>query len=80
MSQQTRAIVEDAIRAHVADETNDRIVIGWELVCVTTTPADAGTGGAYYWRDCAAGQPHHASVGLIEVGRELLADNWRSAD
>lgn len=63
MSAETRAAVEDAIRAHVADESDDpRVVVDW-VVLTSDSGADMDSTGYYY--ACRDGMPWHSLTGLL---------------
>ncbi len=76
MSANTLNAVDDAIRAHIADENDGATVTGW-LVSVAHVTAENLTDGVTGLRGIVPeGQPFHVSVGLAEVARMLQRDNW----
>ena len=63
MSQDTRDAVEEAIRAHIADEYDDpRIVTDWVVLIANQGLDDDTTGYFYISR---IGMPAHTFTGLI---------------
>lgn len=79
MSEQTKAALDEAIRLHVADQTEGRIVVAYELVTASIHVTEMGAGSAYYGRETADGQMLHVSAGLHTIGRRLIDDLWDQA-
>lgn len=63
MSDETRAAMEDAIRAHIADENDEpRVVTDW-IALVAHEGADPGSTGYYY--ALRQGMAAHQTTGLL---------------
>lgn len=67
MSKDTSAAVDEAIRAHIADELDGRLCSGWALIGVAVNGEQVGHGGASYHYETMPGQPYHASLGLAHL-------------
>ena len=80
MSDQTKAHLEDAIRAHIADTQPGTTVVAWELVTASIDNATYGDGGSHYWREPADGQPLRVCEGLLRLGLRMVADTWDEGD
>jgi len=65
MSDDTKANLEAALHAHIADEQDGRIVTDWAMVVASTTVEDIGTGATFYQFQANTGQPAHVSYGLL---------------
>jgi hypothetical protein len=73
MSVDTYRAVEDAIRAHVADETEGGYLTAWTLACAAVSPSDANaTSYVYANHD---GAPHEW-LGLQSMARRR-AIRWQ---
>lgn len=70
MSAETKAALEEALAAHIADETEDHIVTDWAMVAACTTMDEIGTGLTRYWCEGNTNQPVHVTVGLLRYGSE----------
>ncbi len=75
MSNQTKAALEDAVRAHIADEL-DKTVVSWALIAAAIDPASYADGGAHYWREQSDGQQLHVTEGLFRFGTLMVRDSW----
>lgn len=67
MSDQTKRVLDEAIRAHLADEGQGDVTTAWLLVAGalhSSDPADEGT----VWMEQPDGQPRYVSIGLLEAG------------
>ncbi len=70
MSDETYAAMEDAIRAHVADETDGGYLTAWHLAAHAAIPADAdGSSYVYATHD---GAPHEW-WGLLNMAQRRAA-------
>jgi len=70
VSDKTRMDIEDAIRAHIADEsTNGDMLTGFVVLATSFPSAVIEDGFASYWRVWPKTQPIHISLGLIEQYR-----------
>ena len=77
MSDQTKRTIDDAICAHVSDETGKRVV-AWVLVAAAIDPETYADGGAHYWREQSDGQQLHVTEGLLRVGIRMVRDSWNN--
>lgn len=64
MSEQTMAALEKAICEHLADEGQGDITTAWTLVTSSTSMTDHG---GNVWTETPEGQPHYATLGLLEA-------------
>jgi len=70
VSDKTRTDIEDAIRAHIADEsTNGDMLTGFIVLATSFPAALTDDGFASYWRIWPDTQPIHISLGLMEQYR-----------
>lgn len=79
MSKQTKTALEDALRAHLADERPGHTITAWEAVVAYIENADSDS-GAFYWRGFASGQHLHVSEGLLHAGLHMVEICWRDYD
>lgn len=78
MSVQTKAALEAAIQAHIADVTGGNILTDWGLVIASTSMEDIGTGATVYLFESNDGQPAHVSYGLMSYA--LRSSVWERDD
>lgn len=78
MSDQTSAAVDTAISQHIADTFPGFYTEGWVIVAVSSTLDDPR--GKNYRILTPDGQPFHADMGLLDVGRQILKDMWYGED
>lgn len=79
MSTETRRAVQDAIAAHIADETDGAsIATHWAAVVGIVDIEDPATNAVFTL--AADGQPSYATLGLHEVGASLARAGWGSND
>ena len=78
MSAETKAALESAIAAHIADATDGNILTDWGMVTASTTMEDIGSGATVYRFDCNDGQPAHVSYGLMSYA--LQSSVWEEED
>lgn len=76
MSEATKDALDDAIRAHIADECDGKSLMSWVLVTYAVHAEDFGTGAGGYYREVAAGQPQHVTDGLLRCGQRITDDIW----
>ena len=74
MSDQTKAALESAIRAHVADELDGALTTGWALIAAAATDTDFAVGQTEYFTESADMQPHHSTLGLV-CQHKLMVEN-----
>jgi len=60
VSEATKNAVEDALKAHLADEAPDTYLTEWAVVVTGVTPRDTNR----YLCSYATGMSHHSAVGL----------------
>ncbi len=65
MSDETRAALEAALAAHVADRCDGAIVTDWALIAATSSLDDIGTGRTSYFVEANERQPIHVMTGLF---------------
>lgn len=70
VSAETKAALETALAAHIADEGNGDILTDWAMVCALTSIDNIGTGLTRYFYEGNTGQPVHVTVGLLRYGSE----------
>lgn len=70
MSAESRARMEDAIRAHVADESDGGLCTAWVLAAVNVEPADPGVVGYTFWNSAT---PRHEIVGLLSMAHTEIS-------
>ena len=76
MSKQTKAALEDAIRAHIADVQPGTTIVAWELVSASIDNETNGDGVSHYWLEQADGQPLHVCEGLLRFGLRMVGNTW----
>lgn len=76
MSDQTKDAVEDAIRAHVMDESHGSYLTAWQVQVAAALPDDAGSTEYQYF---GSEDPLHVSYGLLAMGQRYL-DRWQTED
>ena len=76
MSVDTRAALDAALAAHVADETEGAIVTGF--VTVISYMHMERADGTSYWMISPEGQSLHADLGLIRCAELASEDRWRT--
>ena len=76
MSAQTKSAIDDALRAHIADEVGT-MVVAWALAVASVDPESHAEGGAHYLREQPEGQPLHATEGLSRFGSRMVGDSWQ---
>ena len=74
MSDETRAALDDAISAHIADIFPGYYTSGW--VVVASSAALDKPNSTNYRVMSPDNQPFHIDDGLITVGRRILQDAW----
>lgn len=72
MSEATKRALDDAIAAHVADETPGTMVTGYALIASNTTVEDFDDEVTRYFCEYAEQQPFHVALGLVHRHRLLL--------
>lgn len=78
MSDQTKANLDAAIAAHVADTGDGSIVTDWALIAATTTVDNIGTGTTSYLLEGNDNQPVHVMTGLFRYACERVI--WEDDD
>lgn len=81
MSDQTKADLDAAIAAHVAETGNGDIVTDWALIAATTSVENIGTGTTRYLLEGNDNQPVHVMTGLFRYASEhVIWDNDEEGD
>ena len=65
MSEQTKAALEAALTAHIADVTDGNLLTDYGIIAASTSMDAIGTGSTVYFYEANEGQPAHVSYGLI---------------
>ena len=75
MSDQTKAALDVALTAHIADVTDGNMVMDWALVAANAPIDSIGTGVVSYWIEAPKNQPVHVMAGLFRyAGEHVLWD------
>lgn len=72
MSAETKAALDAAIAAHVADETPGSVVTGYALIASNATVEDFDEEVTRYYCEYADQQPFHVGLGLVHRHRMIL--------
>lgn len=76
MSAETKAALDAALTAHIADQTEGDLVTDWALVAATSTLENIGTGRTGYYIESNDNQPVHVMAGLFRyAGEHVLWDD-----
>lgn len=78
MSAATKAALDAALSAHIADVIDGYLITDWALIAATTSVENIGTGTTRYWCEGNEGQPVHVTIGLLQYGRETTT--WGDED
>jgi hypothetical protein len=70
VSDRTKADLDAALAAHVADVGDGSIVTDWALIAATTTVDNIGTGTTSYLLEGNDNQPVHVMTGLFRYASE----------
>lgn len=73
MSDATKAALDEAIQAHIADEADGSIVTAYVLLAANQTVEELDKHLTGFWREVSEGQAMHTTIGLAI----LLADQLR---
>lgn len=77
MSETTRAALETALQAHIADELEDTglLVTDYILGAATSSFTNHTENRFEYWFDCRDGQASHSTRGLADLTTEWATGN-----
>lgn len=76
MSDQTKAALEEALTAHIADVTDGDMLTDWALVAAASSLDNLGTGRTGYWIEANTNQPVHVMAGLFRyAGEHVIWDD-----
>lgn len=78
MSDETRAALEAALAAHIADVCDGALVTDWALIAANSSLEDIGTGRTSYFVEANENQPIHVMAGLFRYASEHVL--WPSDD
>lgn len=78
MSDQTKAALEAALTAHIADQTDGDIVTDWALVAATSSLENIGSGRTAYFIEANTNQPVHVMAGLFRYASDHVI--WDTDD
>lgn len=65
MSAETLRAIDDAILAHITDETNGHVAAGWVAFVYSESLHDATS--SFYQSVVPETQPYHATAGLVQM-------------
>lgn len=68
MSAATAQAIDAAVRAHIADEADGQLAVGWALVVARTNVRDDGHD---YVVEAPEWQPAHHTIGLLRLGTDM---------
>lgn len=74
MTVDTKAALEAAIDAHIAEQCDGNLVTHYALIAATTTMADIGSGATSYFLEANSHQPLHVTIGLLSVGIDRVSN------
>jgi len=76
VSAATKAALEEALAAHIADETDGDLPTDWAMVVATSSLENIGTGRTGYWIEANDNQPIHITTGLFRyAGEHVIWDD-----
>ena len=75
MSVETKRALDEAIAAHVADQTEGAVVTGYALIVSNATVEDFDEERTCYLVDYADAQPFHVGLGLVHRHRLILEND-----
>lgn len=78
MSAETKAALEAALAAHIADQADGDIVTDWALIAAISSLDDLGTGRTRYFIEAITNQPVHVTAGLFRYAGEHVI--WPDED
>ena len=77
MSAQTKTALDEAIAAHVEDETPGTVVTGYALIVSNATVDDYDDEVTRYFCEYADRQPFHVAIGLVHRHILILENDSR---
>ena len=84
MSAETKAALDDALAAHIAEASNGALVTGYALYASTQTLEQFDREATGYFAEYAEGQAHHVAIGLVSMHSQRLdydlAVSWEDRD
>ena len=84
MSAITKSALDDALAAHIADESHGALVTGYALYASTQTLEHFDREATGYFAEYAQGQAHHVAIGLVSMHSQRLdydlAVSWEESD
>lgn len=72
MSDQTKADLDAALAAHIADVGDGSFVTDWAMIAALTTVDNIGTGRTSYFLEGNENQPVHVMTGLFRYASERV--------
>jgi len=72
MSRETKLALDEALRVHIASETDGDILTEYSLVTASISMDDIGTGRVTYYLEGPDHQPAHVSTGLLRLAESLV--------
>ena len=76
MSAETKAALDDALAAHIADEAEQEVIVTGYVGMVSFVASDMDPEATGYWSLYADHQPHHVAVGLSSLLVQQVDGNW----
>ena len=78
MSLETKKALDEAIAAHIMDETNGDLVTSYLLTIATLNADNLENDTSNYFHEFSDQQPFHISVGLANLTTMRLMKNYNS--
>ena len=76
MSAETKAALDAALAAHIADVTDGNMLMDWALIAANAPWESIGTGVVSYWIEAPTNQPVHVMAGLFRyAGEHVIWDD-----
>lgn len=75
MSEATKDALDDAIRAHIADECDGRLCVGWLIITASMNGDDMADSKTHYFSEASDNLPMHSTLGLAAMLDHHLQDS-----
>lgn len=77
MSDQTKRALDDAIAAHIADETESGVIVtGYVVQASYVSHGSVGRGTTGYFSEFGEDQPYHVAYGLAHLLVDKVANDF----
>jgi len=81
MSAETKQALDEAIAAHIADETGGgKIITGYNLVAANIDADSLERGSTNYFHEYGQQRPFHVCIGLAAIAKMRLHEDWADDD